>query len=96
MNKVAKKLNTNVGGVPFTVIGNKFYSGFSEEIGKQMLEQVKSLFEDQNRYDIKNDIDLTTGKAIGENKGNGAATFLLLAVILVGGIVLIYIVGKSK
>ncbi|MBR1416229.1 MAG: hypothetical protein IJ572_00225 [Bacilli bacterium] len=97
MSTVAKKLKTNTSGVPFTVIGDQYYSGFQDSIGQSMLEQVKKLYETSDRYDIKKDINLEDGTIIGENKNtSSSATIILLVVVLIGGIALIYFVSKSK
>lgn len=97
MNTVAKFLGENSDGVPYTIIGKKTYSGFSEATGEQMLNEIQNLYNQSDRYDIKNDINLETGAVIN-NKDNSKTiiTMIVLAVVLIGGIIVIYFVSKSK
>ena len=98
MSTVAKFLGEEVSGVPFTVIGDKTWSGFGEDMGDEMLAQIDSLLASEERYDIKNYINLEDGKANKEEKKSSTSivTIGLLAAVLVGGVVLIYFVSKSN
>ena len=99
MSSVAKLLGEEVSGVPFTVIGDKTWSGFGSDMGDEMLEQINTLKDASERYDIKDYIDLETGKAIKadeKKQQTSIVTIGLLAAVLVGGIVLIYFVSKSN
>lgn len=50
MDKLAKEMNYNASGVPFTIIGEKYIIGFSESLE----EQFKELIKDQSTksYDV--------------------------------------------
>ena len=99
MNSVAKLLGEEANGVPFTVIGDKTWSGFGSEMGEEMLTQINTLKDSEERYDIKNYIDLETGKAVkadSEKSSTSLVTIILLATVLVGGVALIYFVSKSN
>ena len=100
MSLVAKQLGETAGGVPFTVIGKKAWSGFSESMGDEMLKEVMNIYNTGNvtANDIKNEINLEDGIVIGKAKSesNNAIIIVLLGVILIGGIVAIYFISKSK
>ena len=100
MSTVAKFLGENADGVPYTIIGKKTYSGFSETTGEQMLTEIQNLYNQNDRYDIKNDINLETGAIINSNDDNKnfntVITIVVLAIVLIGGIVIIYFTSKSK
>lgn len=97
MNTVAKQLGETASGVPFTVIGKQTYSGFSEATGAEMLKAVQEQFEDQNRYDIKNDINLNDGTLLNsEKKSSSTVTIVLIVIVVIAGAALIYYVSKSK
>ena len=98
MSTVAKSLGETASGVPFTVIGKKTYSGFSEATGTSMINEVKEQFENSDRYDIKNDINLTDGtlKNSEEKKSSSTVMIVLVSIIVIAGIALIVYISKSK
>ena len=98
MSTVAKSLGETASGVPFTVIGKKTYSGFSEATGTSMINEVKEQFENSDRYDIKNDINLTDGtlKNSEEKKSSSTVMIVLVGIIVIAGIALIVYISKSK
>lgn len=98
MSTVAKSLGETASGVPFTVIGKKTYSGFSEATGTTMINEVKEQFENSDRYDIKNDINLTDGtlKNSEEKKSSSTVMIVLVSIIVIAGIALIVYISKSK
>ena len=99
MNLVAKQLGKQVSGVPFTVIGNTTYSGFSEETGAAIVAKAKELKASTERYDIKNVINLDEVTLIGEESAKGSSkvvVYILIATVVIGGAVLIYLISKSK
>lgn len=58
LNEISMLLDARVGGVPFTVIGNKFYSGFSKENSKKVFKATIEYFSEYGYDDI-------VGKHIG-------------------------------
>ena len=50
MNDVAKrKFNENISGVPYIIVGDKTYSGFNEDMGKEILDKIVSLYNEKNK-----------------------------------------------
>ncbi len=96
MNLVAKELGTKAGGVPLTVVGKETFSGFSEEMGTSIIEAAKKLKNSEEKYDIKNVINLEEVSAGEKNKKNDVTMIILILVVLAGGIVFIYFISKSK
>ena len=96
MNTVAKTLGESASGVPYTVIGKKTYSGFSETMGQEMINEIKSQYETTDRYDVKNYVDMSTGTVIKEEKKSSAVIYVLLGIVLVAGIGVVIYMGKSK
>ncbi len=97
MNSVAKLLGKTASGVPFTVVGKETFSGFGESTGSQIIEAAKKQYENSERYDIKDHIDLDTNTLKDEGKKSSTiAVIVLIASVMVGGAVLIYLICKSK
>lgn len=54
--KVVKKLNITQKGVPLTIIGDKYFIGFSEGTGEEMIETINETLSSSNSIDIIKDI----------------------------------------
>ncbi len=58
MKRVARKLGvSDVGGVPFIVIGNKKFEGFSETMAEDMVATIMDEYEKEERYDVIEKLD---------------------------------------
>ena len=77
-------------GIPFMVIGDETIIGFGDSTPDRILELVDELYETNNRYDLGEHIDLSTGTAEGNlvaspsNQTSDAAVVIALAIIVVG------------
>ena len=86
MQKVAKARGEEAQGVPYIIIGNKSWNGFTESYSSEMIEQIKSEFEKDvnDRYDIMQLI--TTGKTNEKDTTGSDVLALLVILVVVGGI----------
>ena len=98
MTTVAKHMGETASGVPYTVIGKQTYSGFSEATGEEMLKKVVELYNSSDKYDIKNEINLSDGTVINseEKKSSSTVTIVLVIIVVIVGAGLIYYISKSK
>lgn len=48
---IAEMLGTNAEGVPFIVIGNKYFTGYAESMNSEIEAQINSEYSSSNRYD---------------------------------------------
>lgn len=86
MQTVAEKLNEEVTGVPFIIIGKKVFKGYSAEYDEDILEAIKELYESEERYDVISEVgDVSTS----------ASVYVVLAVIIVG-IISLLAFSKAK
>lgn len=53
LNKVSEKIGINIDGVPFTIIGDKYFSGYSEGLN----DEIKKIIEDNIHNDIPQIMD---------------------------------------
>lgn len=85
MQRVAKARGEKAEGVPYIIIGNQSWNGFTESYGSEMIERIKSEFEKdvKDRYDIINLLP-----EIEKEKDSTGSDILALIIILVvfGGI----------
>ena len=85
MEKVGAKLNDEVSGVPYIVVGDKSWSGFADSYGEEILSKIKSEYEKtaDERIDIVKDI--VSGTTSGSSSNDVIA--LLIILLVTGGIV---------
>lgn len=88
MNKVANVLGEKASGVPFIVIGNKAYSGFSESIGNDMLNQIKTMYDSKDKYNVLDHIE--------ESKTSPVVIIVLIVLVILIGVGFIIYVSKSS
>lgn len=97
MQKVAEARGEEAQGVPYIIIGNKSWNGFTESYTPEMLEQIKSEFEKDvnDRYDI---IKLLPEiKKEKEKDTTGSDIFaLIIILVVVGGICFGVYKARSK
>lgn len=86
MNRVAEARKEEVAGVPYIIIGNKSWNGFSDDYKEAMLAEIVAEYDKSadERYDIMELLDTISS----DEEESYAADFLVLLLILavVGGI----------
>lgn len=85
MQTVASARGEEAQGVPYIIIGNKSWNGFTESYTSEMIEQIKSEFEKDvaDRYDIMK--LLPEAKKDKDSTGSDIVALLIILVV-VGGI----------
>ena len=97
LKSVAKVLGETTDGVPFTVVGKRTFSGFSDTTGEEILKEVKTQYENKDRYDIKNDVNLEDGTVKNNNsKSSNTVMIVLISIVVIAGIGVIVYICKSK
>ena len=85
MQRVAKARGEKAEGVPYIIIGNQSWNGFTESYGSEMIERIKSELEKdvKDRYDI-----IKLLPEMEKEKDSTGSDILALVIILVvfGGI----------
>lgn len=84
MQKVAKARKEDVSGVPYIIIGNKSWIGFTEDYKEEILSQIDSVYSEdvKSRYDIMELLE--ANKSDGKSSSDAAALIIIL--LVVGGI----------
>ena len=100
MEEVASFLGTQVQGVPFYVIGNKYFPGYSEEMNEEIFATINDEYAAKEKYDVieeyKKSIEEAKRKEWEEKYGTAVLTIVLVAVIVaIGTGVNIWFVNKK-
>ena len=90
MQKVAEARGETAEGVPYIIIGDKSWSGFTESYEQEILDQITSVYAQDvsARYDIMKYLDGSAPKkdAKDADKGANDALVLILIILIAGGI----------
>ena len=96
MQKVADKRGETAEGVPYIIIGNKSWNGFTESYEEEMIDQIKAVYAEDvaDRYDIMKYMDSNTKEK--EEKSNDVLSLILILVIIGGAGFGIYKLRESS
>jgi glutaredoxin len=95
MNKVADLLAENVTGVPYIVIGNKSFKGYSETMNADIEAQIKKEYESKNRYDVLT--ELSKGeKETSTGNDNLGGIAIILEILIAAGLIIYINVEYNK
>ena len=84
MQKVSDYFKDEANGVPYIVIGEKTFNGYSKSMNKEIEEAIDKLNEDEEKFDVLTKIDMkkTTKKEEKSKKDNTfTIVFMLFAVV---------------
>lgn len=83
MQKVAKARGETAEGVPYIIVGNKSWNGFTDSYKEEILAQITSEFEKdvKDRYDI---MELVNGTEEEKSTGSDVASLIIILVVVAG------------
>ena len=89
MQKVAEARGEKAEGVPYIIIGNKSWNGFTDSYESEMIAEIESEYEkaEADRYDIMTLIpEGKTKKNSNKDKGSNDVLALIIILVVVGGV----------
>lgn len=98
LQKVGEARNEEITGVPYILIGNKSWSGYSSDMNDEIISTIKSEYEKDvaDRYDIMKLIDTGSTKTEEEKSNSGDVMALIIVLIVVAGISYGVVVARKK
>lgn len=93
MNKVADTMQQEAGGVPYIVIGDKVFAGYSEQYDADIKAQIKKLYETKKskRYDVMEHLDdKEETKKEGNDMSFGFLAFTIIFPLALAAGVIVY------
>lgn len=78
-------------GVPYIIIADKTYIGFTETYKEPILAQIKELYGKEDTFDVMQHLE-EVKEPEGEKE---STTYIVIALIVVAAVVLVYFVSKS-
>ena len=95
MSDVAKYFGEEVGGVPYIIIGEKTFSGYSERSNDAILKAILDAANDEEYVDVVAKIKGGELKQSGSAMSDTIITIVII-VVMVGGIGALVATSKSK
>lgn len=97
LQKVGKARDEEISGVPYILIGNKSWSGYSSDMNDEIISTIKSEYEKDvaDRYDIMKLIATGSTKAKEKIKSSDVMA-LIIVLIVVAGISYGVVVARKK
>lgn len=90
LESAAKKVGvSDIGGVPFIIIGDKYWEGFTESYGEEMINEIKSLYE----VDVNKRFDAV---AEGEVESDSSDITIIIAVAVIAAAIIGLLVYAKK
>lgn len=97
MTEVASYFEEEVNGVPYIIIGDKTFQGYTESYNEQIKNEIKSQYESGNFEDIVSKIENGNTKSSTKNKDNdNKTTIIIIAVALIGFVALFYFARDTE
>lgn len=95
MQQVADKMGDTVNGVPYIVVGNKSWSGFTDSYGEDIKKVIKEQYDKANsdRDDIMKQIDDNSNSS---NSSSSDIISVIVIVLVIGLIVFGVIIARKK
>ena len=84
MQEVAEARGETAEGVPYIIVGDKSWNGFTESYEEEIIDQIKTMFEQPvaERYDIMT--YLKTGKKADKEESSNDVLVLVVVLLVVG------------
>ena len=97
MEEVAKKFKEDASGVPYIVIGDKTFSGYSEKMNKELEEAIDKLNDSEEKVDVlKDDKLISPKKDEKEDKEKKSTNAVLVALEVIALIVVVVVTFRKK
>lgn len=95
MDQVAKELGTQASGVPFIVVGDKYFSGFSAESSPAQLKTaMKEAYENKDYVDVV--AAVKKGKSIKKDDSNAVLPIVIVSAIAIVAVLALVFFTKEK
>ena len=97
MQKVSDYFEDDASGVPYIIIGDKTFNGYSESMNKEIEEAIDKLYDSEEKFDVMTKIDRKkTTKKESKSKHNNTFTIVFMLFATVALIVLVVTSFRKK
>lgn len=89
MEQVGEVMKQDIEGVPFIIVGNKTWSGFSTDYSSEILEEIDKVYNTKKdeRYDVMTYVkDLADGSKTDGKTDTGSIIAIIVMILVAGGI----------
>ncbi len=86
MNEVAEVRGEEPEGVPYIIIGNHSWDGYSSSLDNEIIEKIEAEYETptDERYDIMNYVDISSVESSSESYAGDIAVVIAIVLVVAG------------
>ena len=95
MNQVANFLNTTAEGVPFIVIGDQVFPGYSSQYDDSIKKAIMNQYDSKNSYDVLNEMSKESSATKETKSPSSSGIILNLIFIIISTIILVVVNNKN-
>ncbi len=96
MSNVAAYFNEEVSGVPYIIIGDKTFQGYTESYNDEIKKAIKEAYESGNFEDRVKQVQSGNTTTSNKSDDSNATTIIIIAVALVGFVALFYFARDNQ
>lgn len=89
-NKVAEKMGDTLNGVPYIIIGDKTWNGYTSSYGDAFKEQIKKVYNDDSYTDTLKDLVAEYEGGTSNDNNSLISILIILGVVLVLGVTIYF------
>ena len=83
MEEVADVLETTISGVPFIIIGDQTFPGYSDRYDESIKKAIKDLYNSKERYDIFEELEAKKQEEANVNKHSRSTMLVITAIFII-------------
>ncbi len=98
MSEVSQFMGSQAEGVPFIIIGDQVYAGYSSEYDDSIIATIKSLYDEKDRYDVIKEYNKEAGKTAKAERraANGPIIWNFIFTAIATACVMVYVNKSNK
>lgn len=98
MSEVSQFMGNQAEGVPFIIIGDQVYAGYSSEYDDSIIATIKSLYDEKDRYDVIKEYNKEAGKTAKAERraANGPIIWNFIFTAIATACVMVYVNKSNK
>jgi len=101
MEKVAEKFEEDASGVPYIVIGEKTFSGYSSSMNEEIESLIKKEYDKEDRYDVMKELGASIEYSAEEventkEKSSSDLVVLIIGLVVIGGVTLFVVMARKQ
>lgn len=96
MEQIGETLDTDVSGVPFIVIGDQYFTGYSERYDDSIKDAITKLYNSKEKYDVFEELEKKLQEEENEKNKDKVLSITINAIVVVLASALIIVINNKN